>query len=394
MAPPPTRPVARRRQAFALLLAVAATAAVWALFLRGGAGGQDGSGGGGDAGISPPVEKLVAEMSPGEQVDQVLLLGFDGTDATSPMVAELQGRQVGGVLIRSANWIEAGQGAALIAQLRAAGLAGGRIPPMIAVRQEGGPYRTLPDLPPEARELDVGDRGSAGLAESWSRQAGLGLRSVGVDLNLFPIADVATLDSPVAARAFSDDAQVAAEMTAAAVRGCRDARIACAVAHFPGLGAASQDTDQGPATVSLDAGSLADRDLAAFRAAFSERVPAVVLSLAFYAAYDPVTPGALSESVVTGLLRDDYGYEGAAITDDLGAGAVKADYSVPEAAVAAIQAGADMVQIDSPADQNGVRDALLKAVASGEIPEARLAQAAGRILQLKRQMGLIPSLQP
>jgi beta-N-acetylhexosaminidase len=107
-----------------------------------------------------------------------------------------------------------------------------------------------------------------------------------------------------------------------------------------------------------------------------------------------VTPGALSESVATGLLRDDYGYEGAAITDDLGAGAVKADYSVPEAAVAAIQAGADMVQIDSPADQNGVRDALVKAVASGEIPEARLAQAAGRILQLKRQIGLIPSLQP
>ena len=127
-----------------------------------------------------------------------------------------------------------------------------------------------------------------------------------MDLNLFPVADVATVDSPVAGRAFSDDAATAAEMTAAAVRGCHDAGIACAVLHFPGLGAASQDTDQGPATVSLDERPSRARP-GAVRAAFAERVPAVVLSLAFYAAYDPVTPGAMSSEIATDLLRDQLG---------------------------------------------------------------------------------------
>src|SRR5207244_1348125 len=120
-----------------------------------------------------------------------------------------------------------------------------------------------------------------------------------------------------------------------------------------------------------------------------EHVPAVVVSLAFYAAYDPVTPGALSSAVTTGLLRKRLGYQGAAITDDLGAGAVKATSSVPEAAVAAVQAGSDLIQIDSPADQAGVRNALLRAVANGQISGARLDEAAGRVLELKHRAGLL-----
>ena len=373
----------------ALLATIAATAAIWAAFLRGGETGGSPLASEQRAGVSPPVAALVRGMSPDQLVDQVLLLGFDGTDATSPAITELRERQIGGVLVGPANWVDASQGATLISALRGAGLAGGRIPPLIVTAQEGGEYRTFPDLPPDARERDIGEGGSPRAAEAWSKAAGEALRAVGVDLNLFPVADVATVDSPVAGRAFSDDAATAAEMTAAAVRGCQDAGIACAVLHFPGLGAASQDTNEGPATVSLDERSLAERDLAAFRAAFAERVPAVVLSLAFYAAYDPVTPGAMSSEIATDLLRDQLGYPGPAITDDLGAGAVKATYKVPAAATMAIAAGADLLQIDSPADQTGVREALLHAVSSGVLPEARLQEAAGRVLELKRRMGLL-----
>jgi beta-N-acetylhexosaminidase len=200
---------------------------------------------------------------------------------------------------------------------------------------------------------------------------------------------VATLDSAVADRAFSDDPVIAAQLTAAAVRGCRSAGLAPAVLHFPGLGAASQDTSQGPATVSLDAGTLSSRDLEAFRAAFSERAPAVVLSLAFYAAYDPVTPAALAEPVATDLLRDELGFEGVAITDDLGSGAVRSSDNVPKAAVRALAAGADLLQIGDPADQAGVHEAIVDAVAEGELSEERLAEAAGRVLELKRRQGLV-----
>ena len=370
-----------------MILAAVARAGLWLVLFREGDDGEATPRP--SRGVSESVAALVRGLSPAEQVDQVLLLGFDGTDQTSPILSTLASQQLGGVLIGPRNWLDAEQGSALAGALRATGLSGKRTPPLIVASQEGGEYRSFPDLPPAATQLEVGDANSIPAAEAWARETAEALRAAGIDLNLSPVADVATLDSPIANRAFSDDPAVAAPLTAAAVRGCRAGRLACAAIHFPGLGAASQDTDQGPATVSLDAASLADRDLNAFNAAFAERVPAVGLSLSFYAAYDPVTPAALSEAVATGLLRDELDYGGLAITDDLGAGAIKAGYTVPEAAVAAIQAGADMVQIASPGDQGGVREALLEAAESGAIDEARLAEAAGRVLELKRAQGLL-----
>jgi beta-N-acetylhexosaminidase len=382
------RTIVRRRRVGAALVVAALAVAVWLLFLRDESEDSQATPTV-PAGVSPQASILAAQLSPEQLVDQVLLFGFEGTDGTAPFLGELRERQFGGVLVQSENWFGAEQGAALTESIRSAGSIGARIPPLIVASQEGGPYRSFADLPPELTELQVGDRGSIETAETWARDTARGLRRTGFDLNLFPVADVATLDSPIADRAFSDDPSAAAQLTAAAVRGCREADIACAALHFPGLGAASQDTGEGPATVSLDAASLRARDLQAFEAAFAERVPAVVLSLAFYAAYDAVTPGALAKRVATGLLRDELHYDGVAITDDLGSGAVRAEFSVRDAAVTAIAAGADMVQIADAEDQTGVREALLAALDSGELPETRLREATARVLELKRKFGLL-----
>jgi beta-N-acetylhexosaminidase len=381
-----------RRRLTAVLLVAAVTVTAWsALFRTGGEGAPEAR----PDGVSATVAALVRGLSVPERVDQVLLLGFGDTQASGAIVGELRDHDLGGVLLDSRNFSDPRQLAALARILRAVALAGDdredptRIPPLLVSPQEGGAYRSFPTLPPEETQLEIGDAGSVPDAEAWARETGEALAAAGIDLNLIPVADVATLDSPIADRAFSDDPALAAALTAAAVRGCRAARIACAALHFPGLGAASQDTDQGPATVSLDEAGLRERDLEAFEAAFAERVDAVVLSHAFYAAYDPVTPAALSEPVATDLLREELGFEGVAITDDLGAGAIKAGYSVPEAAVAALQAGADMLRLDSPGDWGGVREAVLEAIDGGAIEDPRLAEAAGRVLELKRSAGLL-----
>jgi beta-N-acetylhexosaminidase len=203
------------------------------------------------------------------------------------------------------------------------------------------------------------------------------------------VADVATLGSPLGARAFSDDASKVTGLTASALRGCVRGDIACAALHFPGLGAASGDTDRAPATVALDADTLANRDLAPFVVAFGQGMPAVVLSLAFYSAYDSVTPAALSPEIATDLLREQLGFTGVAITDDLGAGAVRFGSSVPKAAVTALAAGSDLIQIDSTTDATGVPEAIVTAVNNGSLSLDRLRQAAGRVLALKESLGLL-----
>ena len=340
-----------------------------------------------------PAAAIVDDLTTEQLVDQLLLVGFDGTDGSAPFLADLRERALGGVLIRSDNWFGADQGAALIDAVRAAG-AGGLVPPLVVAAQEGGRYRSFADLPPEETELEIGDAGKLGLAKDWAKSTGAALRDVGFDLNLFPVADVATLDSPIGDRAFSDDPQVTAAMTAAAMRGCAAAEIACAPLHFPGLGAASQDTASGPATVSLDPATLSARDLEPFRAAFAEGAPAVLLSLAFYAAYDPVTPGAMTEGVATGLLRDELGFEGVAIADDLDSGAVRASYPIGAAAVAAIAAGADMVEVASPELQDKVRTALIEAATDGTLSNARLLEAAGRVVAMKQALSLLETAEP
>jgi beta-N-acetylhexosaminidase len=166
--------------------------------------------------------------------------------------------------------------------------------------------------------------------------------------------------------------------------------VFAAAKHFPGAGSASQSTEEGPATVGLRLRDLRRRDLVPFRAAFESGAPAVVLSHALYLVDDFTVPGSLSRRVATGLLRRELGFRGVAITDDLADPAITASSSVPDAAVRALKAGADMLYISGPTgDQQAAHVAVLRAVRRKEISRRRLNEALFRILIAKRRYGLI-----
>ncbi len=386
-----SRRVILERRVLAVAIAIAAAALVWLAFFR---SSDDNSGAGtpalATAGVSPEVAEMAQSMSTDELARQVLLLGFDGSDPNDPALATLGLNQFGGILVGPDNWTDATTGETLVKAISKSAKDNGLIPPLMTVAQEGGEDRALYDMPPSRTELAVGEVADADDAEDWAAEAATALRRAGFDLSLFPVADVATLGSPLGSRAFSDDPATVTGLTAAALRGCERGGIACAALHFPGLGAASQDTNRAPATIALDPEALANRDLAPFVVAFGQGMPAVVLSHAFYSAYDAVTPGSMSESIATGLLREELGFDGVAITDDLGAGAVRFGSSIPKAAVNALAAGSDLIRIDSTANATGAAEAIAEAANSGELSIERLQQAAARVLELKLSLGLLP----
>lgn len=368
---------------------VAATAAI-ALALRDGETDPPAPPATVSGGVPPQVRELVRGLTLEEKVDQVLALGFEGTDARAPLLDRLAERQLGAIFVDSENWLDAGQGAALIEALRAAGSGGDRVPPLIVTAQEGGPARALDDLPPAAAALAIGDSGDPQRARRWAREGGEALAGVGVDLNLAPVADLIPLDNPLAERSFGERAELTAQMVLAAEIGCTEAGIGCAIAHFPGAGGASQDTDLGPATVGVDRAALLRRDLLPFRVGFQAGAPAVVVSHAFYAAIAPVTPASQTPAIATGLLRRTLGFDGVAISDDLSAGAITALGAIRDAAVSALAAGVDLLLIERVgAAQELSRQALLRAARNGTIPATRLDEAAGRVLDLKRKLGLL-----
>jgi beta-N-acetylhexosaminidase len=255
-------------------------------------------------------------------------------------------------------------------------------------RQEGGDLNSFPDLPPPALPADLAsaDEAAASAQQSAAALLGLGLNGV-----LGPVVDVGSESgSALGARVYSDDPEEVAAYAEAAVTAYREEHVFSAAGHFPGLGATDQSTEEGPATVGLGLDELRQRDLIPFEAAIDAGVPGVLIGHALYPFNDFTLPASLSRQVASDLLRRELRFKGVAITDDLADPAITTIETVPEAAVQALRAGADMLYISSGAgDQEAAYVAVLRAVQRGRVPRRRLDQAIGRILVAKQNYGLI-----
>jgi beta-N-acetylhexosaminidase len=254
--------------------------------------------------------------------------------------------------------------------------------------QEGGDFNALPGLPPATAPADLGSAAAGGRESAAAARA---LHRLGVDGVLAPTLDVGEAENPaVGARAFSPDPGRVARYGQAAVRAYRDGHVFSAPSHFPGLGSGSQPVEEGPSNVGQSAAQLSAQDLVPFRTAIQEGAPGIVVSNGLYTYDDFVTPASLSHAVMTDLLRRRLRFRGVALTDDLTDPGVTALQTPSQSAVQALRAGADMVYLSRPPGaQEAAYRAVLAAVRKGRIPRARLDQAVGRILAVKRDYGLL-----
>jgi beta-N-acetylhexosaminidase len=215
-----------------------------------------------------------------------------------------------------------------------------------------------------------------------ARSTGRGLRDAGVNVNLAPVADVPRPGSVMATRSFAGDEHGIAARTRAAVTGMRAGGVAPTAKHFPGLGAATVNTDDGPATIRAPIAP----DLVPFRAAIAEGVPLVMLSHALYPALDSHRIASQSRPTVTGLLRRKLGFQGVIVTDSLEAAAVLARSGIATAAERSLRAGADLILMTGSASWNAVYPRLLRAARRDPAFRERVRDAAARVLALKRQL--------
>ena len=333
------------------------------------------------------IRRLVAALPVDRKVAQLLLVGFDGRDASAPFFSTLRGIDVGGVVVEQRNYNGAAALGSLTGAIRSATAGRSHEAPLILAPQEGGQFSAFPDLPPQTA---AGDLSGVLAAAADAARAARTLKRLGFNGVLAPDADVGASSGtdPLGPRAYSDDPRQVSAYVAAVVAAYRSARMLSAPLHFPGIGAATGSTDDGPAEVGLDMRALGRRDLVPFRAAVQAGVPAIVVGHAGYAPDSFVVPGSLSHAIETNLLRFELGFRGVAITDELEAGAIVAGNAIPTAAVQAVRAGADMVRISGPADWPTAYRALLAAVRTKQIPVARLNDAVTRIITVKRELGL------
>jgi beta-N-acetylhexosaminidase len=192
----------------------------------------------------------------------------------------------------------------------------------------------------------------------------------------------------LAGRIYPGPPEQVAALTTAALRAHARAGVAATVKHFPGLGRATVNTDDGSATIDATRAELEADDLEPFRAAVAADAPLVMTGHALYPAFDADDIASQSHTLLTDVLRDQLGFRGVAITDSIEAQAVLDRSGVATAAVRSIAAGADIVLMTGSGSWNLVYPRLLRTARRSPTFRERVRESAARVLALKRRLGL------
>ncbi|MEU2240689.1 glycoside hydrolase family 3 N-terminal domain-containing protein [Streptomyces sp. NPDC018338] len=314
----------------------------------------------------------------------VLQPGFVGTTAPDWLRRHI-GEGLSSVGLFGRNIVSPEQLAALTAQLRAE-----RDDVLVAIDEEGGDVTRL-----EVKQgssfpgsYALGSVDDVELTRAVARELGRRLAQCGVDLNWAPSADVnSNAENPViGVRSFGPDPDLVARHTVAYVDGLQGVGVAACTKHFPGHGDTNVDSHDALPRIDVDLATLHARELVPFRAAIAAGTKAVMSAHILLSALDPHRPATLSPQILTGLLRQELGFEGLIVTDGMEMQAVAATYGIERGSVLAIAAGADAICVGGGlCDEDTVlrlRNALVDAVRTGELPEERLADAAARVRAL------------
>jgi len=382
--PPADTPARRRLVALAVVAAIALVVGVAV-----GSGDDDSEDAAPRATATPGTEDAAAppraparKLSLRRQVGQLVVMRFNGPGPPAYVPRALRAGRAAGVILFADNIESRGALRRLVAELQR----GAQGAALVATDQEGGDIRNLPWAAPAESQ---GAASSPAEARADARAAARDLRRAGVNVNLAPVADVASgAGSVMAGRAFPGGAEEVAAATRAAVEGYRGTRVAATVKHFPGLGAATENTDDAPVSLTRTPAQLLGEDLPPFRAAIAARVPLVMASHAVYPSLDPDAIASQSSYVLTRLLRQRLGFRGVVVTDSLEAKAVTARAGPAQSAVRSVRAGADLVLTTGAGSHLRVLRALVAEAQRSPAFRKRVEESAARVLALKKDLGL------
>lgn len=339
------------------------------------------------------VAAILRRMSLPQKVGQLFVSAVPGTTAAEGGGAQLVRRyHLGGVIYFPGNLRGASQVAALSNGLQRAAMAQTpAIPLTVGTDQEGGTVSRLDGIVTSMpSQMAVGATRDPALAREAESATGRQLRALGINLDYAPVADVNTdpANPVIGTRSFGSNAALVSRMTSAAIAGFHSAGVASVAKHFPGHGDTDVDSHTGLPVIRRTLRQWEQIDAPPFEAAIRSGADMIMSAHIVVQALDRSgDPATLSPGIITGLLRNKFGYRGVVTTDALQMAAVRQRYSDAQIAVRAVQAGCD--ELLMPPDLGTAFDAVLAAVRGGTIPLSRLDQSVTRILTLKAARGML-----
>ncbi|MYC28379.1 MAG: beta-N-acetylhexosaminidase [Nitrospira sp. SB0662_bin_26] len=321
-----------------------------------------------------------------DTVGQLLMVGFEGTEFSRQFLAWLEEYRPGGVILFSRNLKDPEQ----VAQLTNALQEHAPNPPLlIAIDEEGGRVSRLPQgfttFPAASRVAACHASDVAYEAAAVTAQE---LRAVGINMNMAPILDVNNnpANPIIGDRAYGTEPEPVCAYGLSVMQGLEDNGIIPCGKHFPGHGDTMTDSHHVLPVVEADRTRLDAVELEPFRRAIRRGLPAIMTAHVRYPALDAEAPATLSQSILTDLLRNELGFEGVTLTDDMEMRAILDHQPIGEATVRALQAGADMVVICHQQErQREAVSAIEQALERGDLSWERLTASVARIRALKEK---------
>ena len=350
--------------------------------------GSEGERGGGRE--EKEVSVAVEEMSVGEMVGQMFVVSVGGTEPDYYVEKMVRERNIGGVILFGHNMKGEDQVRSLTASLQQLSMrTEPAVPLFVAVDQEGGDIASAPWVAPQPSAAEVGSRGDPAEAGAVAERIGGDLLRAGLNTNFAPVVDTG-FGAAIGNRSYGEDPGLVSRMGAASVEGFERAGVVSAAKHFPNHGPAVADSHNALPVVDHDMETIRSYDLPPFRAAVEAGVPMVMAGHLLYPAVDAERPASLSPEWM-GLLRKDLGFEGVVVTDDLAMAGASGGGTPERAAVRAVEAGADLLIVSSPPQQQAnAYDAVVAAVESGRIPDSRIRASVRRLTEVKKIYGFAP----
>ncbi|MGC9436557.1 glycoside hydrolase family 3 protein [Streptomyces sp. WG5] len=365
-----------------------------------------------DAARGPDDDKLralISRMTLEEKVGQLFVMRVYGHSATDPDQADIDANlkeigvrtaaelvaeyRVGGIIYFAwaHNTRDPHQIAELSNGIQKASLELPRgLPVLISTDQEYGIVARVGEpatLFPGA--MAVGAGGSRSDARTLGRIAGAELHAMGIRQDYSPVADVNVnpANPVIGVRSFGADPRAVSDMVAAEVTGYQRSGVAACAKHFPGHGDTATDSHTGLPVITHSREQWEELDAPPFRAAIEAGIDAIMTAHLVVPALDGSgDPATLSRPILTGILREELGYDGVVVTDSLGMQGVRTKYGDERVPVLALKAGVD--QLLNPPNLPLAWNAVLTAVREGELTEARLDESILRVLRLKAKLGL------
>ncbi|HEX6482563.1 MAG TPA: glycoside hydrolase family 3 N-terminal domain-containing protein [Ktedonobacteraceae bacterium] len=335
---------------------------------------------------------ILQRMTLDQKLGQMMIVQFAGPTYGLDISTMISQYNVGAVLLFTANnnIVDKTQLKGLISQMQS----NSSVPLAVAIDQEGGNVDRLINLDgPRPAASDIGATNDPNKAKAQGIQDAKDLASYGFNLNLAPVVDVNNVyNSQLIGRTYGNNAALVTEMAQAYLQGLQQSgKVLGTLKHFPGLGDVGTDPHLGVPDLNRSKSDLEAIDWVPYRTLIKQgNVYAVMVTHEIVHAIDSSIPSSLSYKVVTGILRNEFGFQGVIMTDSLTMDSVTAYYPEDQAAALAVEAGDDLLMgASTPRDVASMIQGIKQAIASGAISQQRIDDSVRRILMLKYQMGLL-----